>query len=363
MLNILIPLSGKSTFKVSKLNAFPRILTEVGGRLLIERAAAPFLNLSCETKITVAVPQEESDKYQLSKVTTLLGDNISTCAINGDTQGAACSALLAIESIELDKPLIISSFEQVLDFDINPHIQEFIDEDVDAGVLTFESIHPKWSYVKTDHNGHVTQAAEKMPISKRAIAGLYYFKSAQLFMDSAKSMIRKGVKTNDSFFISPTLNEVILNKGVVKAIEIDKEHYFHINDEHALEAFESKVVEDKEHLKSEIKKRTRAYVEAFDSMDIDKVADFFDSSFHLTDPSVSIKGKEQVVKYINELFVSQDSLSFVSKNILVTDELDSIIEFELTLGETLLVGTDVIQWNEHRGMINMNAYLYEKSNG
>ncbi|MFS1510722.1 MULTISPECIES: nuclear transport factor 2 family protein [unclassified Vibrio] len=363
MLNILIPLSGKSTFNVSKLNAFPRILTEVDGRLLIERAAEPFLKLLGDKKIIVAVPQKESEEYQLNKVAALLGESIRTCAINGDTQGAACSALLAIESIELDKPLIISSFEQVLDFDINPYIQEFIDDGVDAGVFTFESIHPKWSYVKTDPNGYVTQAAEKMPISKNAIAGTYYFKTAQLFMDAAKSMIRKGVKTNDSFFISPTLNEVILKEGVVKAIEINRERYFHINDEHALEAFESKVVEDKEHQKLEIKKRTLAYIAAFSSKNIDKVASFFDSGFHLTDPSVSIKGKDQVVKYINDLFVSQDSLSFVGKNIFVTDELASIIEFELTLGDTLLVGTDVIQWNEHREMTIMNAYLYEKNNG
>jgi dTDP-glucose pyrophosphorylase len=363
MLNILIPLSGKSTFKVSKLNAFPRILTDVKGRLLIERAAEPFLNLNIENKLTVAVPQKESEKYQLSKVVSLLGNNISTCNINGDTQGAACSALLAIESVELDKPLIISSFEQVLDFDINSYIKEFMDEGVDAGVFTFESIHPKWSYVKTDSNGYVTQAAEKMPISKRAIAGVYYFKTAQLFMDSAKSMIRKSVKTNDSFFISPTLNEVILKEGVVKAIEINRDRYFHINDEHALEAFELKVVEDREHQKAEIKNKTLAYVEAFDSKDIDKVASFFDPSFHLTDPSVSIKGKGQVVKYINDLFVSQSALSFVSKNVFVTDELASIIEFELTLGDTLLVGTDVIQWNEHKEMTTMNAYLYEKNNG
>lgn len=363
MLNILIPLSGESTFKVSKLNAFPRILTEVDGRLLIERAAEPFLNLHGAKKITVAVPQKESEKYQLGKVVALLGENINTCAINGDTQGAACSSLLAIESVELDKPLIISSFEQVLDFDINPHIQEFIAEDVDAGVLTFESIHPKWSYVKTDASGYVTQAAEKMPISKQAIAGVYYFKSAQLFMDSAKSMIRKGVKTNDSFFISPTLNEVILKEGVVKAIEINKQHYFHINDEHAFEAFESKVFEDKENFKSEIKKRTQVYIEAFDAKDIEKVASFFNFDFHLTDPSVSIKGKDEVVKYINDLFESQDVLSFVGNNIFVTDDLASIIEFELTLGEMVLVGVDVIQWNEHREMINMNAYLYEKTNG
>lgn len=166
--------------------------------------------MSLDKKITVAFPQEEAGKYQLGKVIPLLGPDIQTCTINGNTQGSACSALLAIESLELSCPLIISSFEQVFDLDLNSYIQQFITDGVDAGVLTFEAIHPKWSFVKVNEDGFVTQAAEKMPISKHAIAGLYFFKTAQLFIDAAQSMIRKDIKTNDIFFISPTLNEIIL---------------------------------------------------------------------------------------------------------------------------------------------------------
>lgn len=363
MLNILIPLSGKSSFNVTKSKSFPKILTEVNGRLLIERAAEPFLNLNYNKQITIALPKQESQKFQLKKVAALLGESVSTCDINGDTQGAACSALLAIENVELDSPLIISSFEQVLDFDINPYIQEFINESVDAGIFTFESIHPKWSYVKTDSDGYVTQAAEKIPISKHAIAGLYYFKSARLFMEAAKEMIRKGVKTNDNFFISPTINEVILKEGVVKAIGINKDRYFHINDEHSLESFESKTIEDSEFQKTEIYKKTLAYVKAFDSKNLEEVSAFFDTNFKLKDPSVTIDGKDEVVKFITHLFNSHNNLSFKIVNVFVTDDLNSIIEFELTLDEKLLVGVDVIQWNENNYMTKMNAYLYEKNNG
>lgn len=363
MLNILIPLSGKNTFKVNKLNSFPRILNEIEGKLLIERAAEPFANLGMDKKITVAVPQKEAEKYQLSKVVSLLGKDIRTCAINGDTQGAACSALLAIESLELDNPLIISSFEQVLDFDITPYISTFVEEGVDAGVLTFEAIHPKWSFVKADEYGYVTQAAEKMPISKHAIAGLYYYKTARQFVDAAMSMIRKDIKTNDSFFISPTLNEIILREGVVKAIEIDKSKYFHISDEHALDAFEVKISEDKESLKKRIKKRTQEYISAFDGKQLDKISEFFSDDFVLTDPAATVRGKGEVISYIKEVFDANSELSFTEKHVFVTDKLESIIEFELKLGETFLVGTDVIHWNERISMVCMNAYLYEKKNG
>jgi dTDP-glucose pyrophosphorylase len=363
MLNILIPLSGKNTFKINKGNAFPRILNEINGKLLIERAAEPFVNLALDKKIIVAVPQREVERYQLGKVISLLGSDIQTCAINGNTQGAACSALLAIESLELDSPLIISSFEQVFDFDLNPYIQQFITDNVDAGVLTFEGIHPKWSFVKVSENGLVTQAAEKMPISKHAIAGLYYYKTARLFIESAQSMIRKDVKTNDVFFISPTLNEIILKEGVVKAILIDKNHYYHISDEHALEAFENKIYEDHDNIKNEIVHRTHQYVEFFNSKDIKSITALLADEFCLSDPDVSIKGKHEVLSYIEGIFSSCGELKFIAKHVFVTDELESIIEFSLTISGRTFVGTDVIRWNSNLLMTEMNAYLFEKQNG
>lgn len=363
MLNILVPLSGKNTFKTNKQNTFPRILTDVNGRLLIERAAEPFSKLEIEKKIIVAVPKKEGDKYQLNKIVPLLGSDFKICAINGDTQGAVCSALLAIEELDLEHPLIISSFEQVFDFDVSDYISKFINEGVDAGVLTFDSIHPKWSYVKTDSCNRVTQAAEKMPISKNAVAGFYYYKTGHLFVEAAKSMIRKDVKTNDAFFIAPTLNEIILSEGVVKSIKIDKSKYFHINDEHALESFEDKINEDEASQRVEVLDLTRKYIRVFDQKRVDLVGDFFSPEFKLIDPSVSISGKDEAVKYIEGIFNNSNNLHFTEKDIHISNDLVSIIEFELIIDDSVLSGVDVIKWNDDLTMSEMRAYLYEVNHG
>lgn len=224
-------------------------------------------------------------------------------------------------------------------------------------------MHPKWSYVKTDAHGFVVQSAEKMPISNQAIAGLFYFKTAALFVESAKSMIRKDVKTNGSFFISPTLNEIILNEGKVKAIEIDKNTYCHVSDEHALETYEQKVLENNIKVKDIILQKTHDYAAAFNSKDIASVACFFSENFTLTDPAGTFLGKSIVANYINEIFTTNAELSFNVKSIYITSSNESIIEFELYIGEVKLVGTDVIKWNKNYQMIRMNAYLYEVNNG
>lgn len=361
-LNILIPMAGKNTFNVTNNNAFPKVLTDVNGKLLIERSSESFTTLPYNKKIIVAVPKNQISDYKLDKVLPLLDDTIEICAINDETQGAVCSAMLAIEHLDLDEILIISSFEQVLDLDLAPFIDKFISEEVDAGVLTFESIHPKWSFVKRDDNGVVSQAAEKYPISKHAIAGFYFFKNARIFIESAKNMIRNDVKYNELFYISHTLNEVILNKGKVLALPIDKSQYFHINDEHSLEHYSEQLNVVNSNVNQSIYSRTLDYIQAFDGRSISCVAEFFSDEFILNDPSVNIKGKSKVLAYISDLFEANVSLQFKSNNILV-DRQRSVVEFELTLGDAVLIGTDVILWDNDNKMISMNAYLHEKNNG
>jgi dTDP-glucose pyrophosphorylase len=361
MLNILIPLAGKSTFKTNQASSFPKILSEIGGKLLIERAAESFTNLDFPKKLIVTLPKDESEKYCLDKVLSLLSPDLELCNINGSTQGAACSALLAIEKLELNKPLIISSFEQVLDFDLTSYVQQFLGEGVDAGVLTFNAIHPKWAYVKFDEKFNVFQAAEKAPISRHAIAGFYFFKSAQSFIDAAKEMIRKDEKTNGLFFVAPALNEIILKGGRVKAIPIEKERYYHINDEHALENFEEAIISEQRTSYQRMVALTEEYVAAFNGKDIDKVATFFADDFMLTDPSVKVIGKNNVLKYISGIFNSVDSFAFEAKNIIVSSERCSVIEFVLNIDGSSFVGTDVIHWDDTGLMKVMDAYLYEKN--
>lgn len=359
MLNILIPMAGKGTFEVSSKRSFPKVLTDINGKLLIERASKSFINLEHDKKIITALPEGQIKDYQLDKILALLDDSIVVCPVNHHAKGAICSALLAIEHLNLEEPIIISSFEQVLDLDLNPFVNEFLNSGVDAGVLTFEGIHPKWSYVTISDNNLVTQAAEKVPISRNAIAGFYYFKTAATFIESAKNMIRNDVTYNDLYYISHALNEVILKDGKVLALPIDESRYFHIHDEHSLDSFEEQVNKITMKNNQTLHSQTQNYVNAFNDRDLDKVATFFTDSFSLTDPAVSLTGKEKVVAYISDLFETNPDLSFKSKSITV-DSQRTVIEFELSLGGKTLIGTDVINWNNDNKMVSMSAYLYEK---
>lgn len=361
-INILIPMAGKKVFDVPTEDSFPRYLKNIDGKLLIERAAEPFIALKRDKKIVVVAPKKQVEKYRLDNTLTLLDSSLELCLVNEDTQGAVCSALLAVEHLDLDQPLVISSFEQVLDFDIEPYLTMFIEKDVDAGVLTFEGIHPKWSYVRVDEDNFVLQAEEKTPISKNAVAGFYFFKTASHFVEAAKSIILNDVTHRGMFYTSHTLNELILNDGLVYSLPIDRTKYFHFHDEQSLESYEEQFLLSKADEYEVLSRLTREYISAFNSRCLGDVLKFFSDNFFLSDPNGQFVGKEAVASYLAMLFETASELAFIAQSVLV-DGQRSVIEFELRIDGKEYVGTDVITWDGNNQMSSMCAYLYEQENG
>jgi dTDP-glucose pyrophosphorylase len=210
MINILIPLGGKSEFFNSIEYVYPRPLIEIGGKTMIQRIIENFAEIENKHFIFV-VNQSDCDSYHLDSILQLLTD--SKCDIiklNGQTKGAACSALMAVEIINNQTSLIIANGDQVIEASLDSVTKEFQFKGLDAAVITFESIHPKWSYVRVDETDKVIESAEKRPLSKNAIAGFYYFDKGQDFVFAAMQSIAKDAHVNDFFYIAPVINELVL---------------------------------------------------------------------------------------------------------------------------------------------------------
>lgn len=106
-----------------------------------------------------------------------------------------------------------------------------------------------------------------------------------------------------------------------------------------------------------LKELTKQYVDAFNSKNIDQVAELFADKFALEDPIAKrIEGKKEVLAAIQGIFDSCQKLSFLAKNI-YQDQTTTIIEFILQLDETILTGTDIIEWNNDGRMNELRAYL------
>tara|TARA_R110001583_G_scaffold111063_2_gene260140 strand:+ start:17290 stop:18018 length:729 start_codon:yes stop_codon:yes gene_type:complete len=224
MINILIPLAGKNQFFPVDEFPFPKPLIEFNGRTMIEHIIDNFSSIEGEKKFIFIVNSRDCKKYHLDNVLNILTENKSIIIkLNSDTKGAACSAMMASEFIDNNVPLIISNADQLFDVNLQGIISSF--ENSDCGVITFESIHPRWSYVKLDENRQVVETAEKRPISKAAIAGFYYFKQGSDFISAASRMIKKDANVDGVYYIAPCLNEMILNNKTINIFSIDNEVY------------------------------------------------------------------------------------------------------------------------------------------
>jgi dTDP-glucose pyrophosphorylase len=92
----------------------------------------------------------------------------------------------------------------------------------DAGILTFKSIHPKWSFVKINDSGFVTEVAEKKPISDIATVGIYYWKHGSDYVKYSEEMIKKNIRVNNEFYVCPVFNEAISDNKKIKIFNIEK---------------------------------------------------------------------------------------------------------------------------------------------
>ncbi len=92
----------------------------------------------------------------------------------------------------------------------------------DGGILTFQSTHPKWSFVSLDEKGYIDHVAEKKPISDMATVGIYYWGKGSDYVKYAEQMIEKNIRVNNEFYVAPVYNEAFLDNKKVKHFNIDK---------------------------------------------------------------------------------------------------------------------------------------------
>ena len=223
-MNIIMPLAGISNFD-SNNNYYPLPLREVSGKPLIQYVIENLLTIEGVNKFIYIVKEEDCLKFHLDNTLKLLTPNCEVVVLKTKTFGAVCSILMAVDSVNKDDDTIIINADQIFSTDINLLIKEFRNEKSDAGLISFDSVHPRWSYVMCDENNNVLQAEEKNPISRFAIAGFYYFKSFNDFIESAFAAIEIEDFHENKLYTSALINQMILlNKKVSNKVIESKDY-------------------------------------------------------------------------------------------------------------------------------------------
>ena len=218
-MNVLIPMAGAGSRCEKAGYTFPKPLIDVNGKPMIQLVTE---NLNIEARHIYIVQKSHYEKYNLQQLLNLISPECVIVQVDGVTEGAACTTLLAKEFINNDEPLVISNSDQVFEWDSNEFMYSMVADEVDGGILTFEATHPKWSFAKLGDDGFVTEVAEKNTVSNIATAGVYYFRKGSDYGKYTEQMIDRDIRTNNEFYVCPVYNQACEDRQKVKVFHIDR---------------------------------------------------------------------------------------------------------------------------------------------
>lgn len=206
-LNIVIPMAGRGSRFADAGYDVPKPFIPVQGKPMIEWVVDN-VRPSRPHRFVFLCLAEHLRRYDFAARLTEIAPGSEVIAVDGVTEGAACTVLLARDLIDGDAPLMTANSDQWVDADIDEYLQ-CADDPTEAGlIMTMWADHPKWSYVRLD-DGVVVEVVEKEVVSNEATVGIYNFAHGADYVRAADEMIARDLRVNGEFYVAPTYNQLI----------------------------------------------------------------------------------------------------------------------------------------------------------
>lgn len=238
-MQVIIPINGDTALNYDGFT-YPKPLIEINGKTIIEQTINYYAKIK-NVHIYFLIKKEDEDKFKFSQTLkqACAGIKCTIKIIKRATSGAVATCLLVSDLVDFTKETIIANYDQKLHKDVNIFISDYRERGADFGVITFDSVHPKWSYVQIK-DGQIVRAAEKNAISRNAITGFYYFSKFEHFYLAATEHMRSHPINNTNYFISETLNQLVINLLYGVAFEIERDEYLNYYDANQIKNAQSK---------------------------------------------------------------------------------------------------------------------------
>lgn len=222
-MKILIPAAGDGSRFRERGYTFPKLIIDVAGQPMIQRVVQNLPFNPEEDQFIFIVREEHAEKYALRDVFAHITQGcFEVVTVDHLTEGAACTALLAREFIDHEEELLIANSDQYMKYSIANFntLRRFTN--FDGVVFTFNSNHPKWSFVACSDKGLVKEVAEKKPISNIATCGVYYYRHGNDFVSCAEQMIAANRRVKNEFYIAPVYSEMLTEKKAIAPFFVEE---------------------------------------------------------------------------------------------------------------------------------------------
>lgn len=221
-INIVVPMAGAgSRFKIAEYDT-PKPFIKFNGKMMIEHALSSFSKLEAEFTLVL---QEKFVCEQTRELEYLKHNySLNFVTVPKLTMGAAITALAAHNKINPNLDILFADSDNIFNpEDIYKFLENVRSRHLAGALLTFNSDNPCFSYANIDADGVLIETREKEVISNHAIAGVYYFKTLELFMNSVIDLIVETDLSKGEFYMSNVYNHL---KKFSKSIGVyDIEHF------------------------------------------------------------------------------------------------------------------------------------------
>jgi len=207
-----MPIAGKGRRFIEAGYKLPKPLIPINGKPMLS-IVINNIKPNTEHKFIFLVLKEHIINYGIENYIKNWVPNCEIIVVDKVTEGAACTVLLAKEFINNDNPLMIANGDQWVDIDINDYLKYMEVLNSDGLIMTMWADHPKWSYVRINKSGKVTEVVEKEVVSNEATVGIYNYKKGIFFVEAAEKMIAENLRVNNEFYVAPAYSKMI-EKGM-----------------------------------------------------------------------------------------------------------------------------------------------------
>ena len=183
-------------------------------------------------KNIIIIRKDHDKKYNFSKHLKKTIKNADVLILNNKTAGMASTCYEAVKNLPKKTPLLISSCDYSLIFNEKKlsNLINYLSPDVviwtfknypDARLAPFA-----YAYLEIK-DGLVKKISEKVPISDKPhedhiAQGIFYFKSAEIFLKAAKQMFSKKNMVNNEYYVANSINELIKQNYKVLPFQVDQ---------------------------------------------------------------------------------------------------------------------------------------------
>ena len=220
-MNIIMPMAGKGLRLLKAGYELPKPLIKIKGKLVSQWAIE---TVGLKGNFIFCCKKEHIQQFNMDEKLFQISPKCKIVTIDQDTRGTADTILHAASLIDNDEELFISDSDHCMSWNYEKFNMEIKKKNIDACVMVYpeKQISNAYSYVRVDKNGFVVEAAEKIPISNIAAAGMHYYKKGSDFIKYTNNMIKNDIRFNNEFYVTPIYNEFIRDNKKIITFPIEK---------------------------------------------------------------------------------------------------------------------------------------------